>query len=496
MEARSIMFVGGCDMKTDPDTASASSASSPLLPTGTMLKHFRVEGLLGEGGMGRVYRAYDSRLHRPVAVKLLSHELTSDIERKQRFFQEARAAARISHPAVAQIFDADEVDGVTFIVMELVEGKTVRQLIESRELDLLGAIDIAIQVADGLAKAHELGIVHRDIKPANLMRTVDGHVKILDFGLAKLLQQTTLAGPEGTQRLVSVQFAPTGANIVMGTPAYMSPEQVRGLPVEARTDIFALGVLLFEMATGQSPFQRANSMDALHAAAFEETPPMNSIRPHIPAELQRIVSRCLRKQAEERYPNARILGEELRRIRRDTETGLAQATPWREHLVNLWTELQELPPSRYGWYAFGLSAVLVAFYFSLAKVGIGGLISLAMVSLFLFRRIRNNSERVQEMFVKNVSKIPEVRLITFRARQVSVVVERPAAQLYDRINGHLRTCNRKLFFGPPMTVAILHELSSDQTRTMLTSPGVEYVRADVVEPGKIPNQPAPPAVVI
>jgi serine/threonine protein kinase len=468
-------------MNSEPNTAPDTKAILPQLTTGQMLKHFRVEGLLGEGGMGLVYRAYDSRLHRPVAIKVLSHELTSDAERKQRFLQEARAAARISDPAVAQVFDADEVDGVTFMVMELVEGKTVRQLIESHELDLLGAMDIAIQVADGLAKAHELGIIHRDIKPANVMRTMDGHVKILDFGLAKLLSPGAVAGPHGTQSLSQTQVARTSSNIVMGTPAYMSPEQVRGLPVDARTDIFALGVLLFEMVTGQSPFQRTNSVEALHAAAFEETPLMNSIRPHVPDELQRIASRCLRKQPEDRYPNARLLGDDLRRIRRDTEAGLVQRTSWQQYLLNKWAELRELPPSRFGWYAFGVGCLLIALYFSMAKIGTGGVVSLAIVGLFLYRRVRNRSEQVQEIFVRDVSKIPEVRLIVSQDNQVSVVVDRPTAQLYERINDHLRSCNRKRYFGPPMTLSILQELSAERTRTMLANPGVQFVRQDVVD---------------
>ena len=182
---------------------STSKVTPPAVPASQMLRQFRLEGQLGAGGMGVVHRAYDTRLHRPVAVKLLSPELTADYERKQRFLQEARAAARISHPAVAQIFDADEEGGVTFIVMELVEGRTVGQLIEGGDLDLLGTIDIATQVAEGLAKAHELGIVHRDIKPANVMRTRDGHVKILDFGLAKLLDPEiglARAGPSNSIR--------------------------------------------------------------------------------------------------------------------------------------------------------------------------------------------------------------------------------------------------------------------------------------------------------
>jgi serine/threonine protein kinase len=470
-------------MNSEPNKAPDTKAASPALGAGHKLKHFQLEGLLGEGGMGVVYRAYDSRLHRPVAVKVLAHDLTADPTRKQRFVQEARAAARISHPAVAQIFDADDAEGVTFIVMELVEGKTVHQLIANRELDLLGALDIAIHVADGLAKAHELGIVHRDIKPANVMRTVDGHVKILDFGLAKLLSSSSTAELERANGLVTTQLEPTRSSIVMGTPAYMSPEQVRGLPVDARTDIFALGVLLFEMATGQSPFQRPHAMAALHAAGYEEAPPMNSIRPHVPEELQRIVTRCLKKQPAERYPNARLLGEELRRTRRDTEAGQVQKTSWRKYLMNKWAELRDLPPSKSRWYALGLAGLLVALYFSVARIGTGGLVFLTLVGLYIYRRIRNAPDRALETFVRKVAAIPEVRLIVSQDRQVRVVVDQPAAQLYERINARLRSCNRKLFFGLPMALSILHDLSPEQSRSLLAGPGVQYVRADVVEPG-------------
>jgi serine/threonine protein kinase len=172
-------------MNSGADSTSKTKVLPPGLAVGQVLKQFRLEQVLGEGGMGVVYRALDTQLCRPVAIKVLPSVLTSDAERKLRFLQEARAAARINHPAIAQIFSVDEHEGTTFIVMELVEGKTVRELILRRELDLLGAVEIAIQIADGLAKAHELGIVHRDIKPANVMLTSQGHVKILDFGLAK-----------------------------------------------------------------------------------------------------------------------------------------------------------------------------------------------------------------------------------------------------------------------------------------------------------------------
>ncbi|MEO8429391.1 MAG: serine/threonine-protein kinase [Verrucomicrobiota bacterium] len=466
------------------DNSTNTSSTKLILPrslAGTSLKHFRLEGLLGEGGMGLVYRAHDSRLHRAVAVKLLSSELISDADRKQRFLQEARAAARISHPAVAQIYDADEQDGVTFIVMELVEGKTVRELIRSKELDLLGAIDIGLQVAEGLAKAHELGIVHRDVKPANVMRTKDGHVKILDFGLAKLLDDRVGARPSGDKDSDSSQVSKTQSGMLMGTPAYMSPEQARAVPVDFRADIFSVGALLFEMATGQSPFQRDNFMDTLHAVAFDVTPSMNGAGVHVPPEVERIVSRCLQKRPEDRYPSARMLADELRRVRRDTETGLAQKTSWRQRIIEVWEQMRQQPPSRSAWFAAGAIGLGLALYFSVSKIGLGGMVFLGFGGLFFYRHIRDRPHRIQEQFVRRISKIPEVRLIAIQDHQLTVVVDHPVAQLYGRINGHLRSCNRKLYFGEPMTVSVLHELGPGQILKILRSPGVQYVREDVVQ---------------
>jgi hypothetical protein len=465
-------------MNADANRQSEQVEPKPPL-TGQMLRHFRLEGLLGEGGMGRVYRAYDTRLHRPVAVKLLPAELISDPERRQRFLQEARTAARITHPAIAQIHSVEEEDGVTFLVMELVEGKTVRELIQNRELDLLGAIDIALHVAEGLAKAHELGIVHRDIKPANVMLTPEGHVKILDFGLAKLLDSGSGPGPGGTVRLDQAQAAHTQSGMVLGTPAYMSPEQVRGVPVDFRADLFSLGVLLFEMATGQSPFQRENYVDSLHAVAFDETPPMDSVRAHIPGELQRIVSRCLRKRPEDRYPNARLLAEDLRVLRRETEAGRVHQTSWQQRLAETWEQLRHQPPSRYVWFAAGVAGLGLALYLSRSGITPAWLF-LALAGLYLYRHIRNGPHRVQELFVRRVSKIPEVRLIAFHDRQFTVVVDRPVAQLYGRISTHLRKCNRKLYFGQPMTVSILHDVSAEQIHNLLAGPGVQYVREDAI----------------
>jgi len=466
------------------NNGSTTKTILPRLSPGQTLKHFRLESLLGEGGMGLVYRAYDTRLHRPVAVKVLSPELTSNPERKQRLLQEALAAARISHPAIAQIFYVDEEAGATFIVMELVEGKTVRDLVQNRELDLLGAIDIALQVAEGLAKAHERGIVHRDIKPANVMLTPDGHVKLLDFGLAKWLDHGPGQGPAGTLPSDQPQIASTQSGVVLGTPAYMSPEQVRGAPVDSRSDLFSLGVLLFEMATGQSPFRRENFVDSLHAVAFDETPPMNSIRPPIPDELQRIITRCLKKRVEDRYSSARLLAEDLRLLRRHTEAGVEHPTSWRQRLVDAWEQLRQHPPSWYAWFVAGAGGLGLTLYLSILQIGLGGVVFLVLTGFFLYRHARNRPHRIQELFVRRVSKIPEVRLIAFHDGQATVVVDRPVAQLYGRINGQLRNCNRKLYSGQPMTVSILHEVPTEQLHKMLASPGVQYVRADATEKGQ------------
>ncbi len=450
----------------------------PRLCVGQRLKHFQLETMIGEGGMGVVYRALDEQLCRPVAVKVLPPELTSDPERKQRFMQEARAAARISHPAIAQIYYVDEQEGTAFIVMELVDGKTVRDLIEAHELDLLGVIDIGIQAADGLAKAHELGIVHRDIKPANVMVTRDGHVKILDFGLAKLLpgdlKKSAGARPPTEQLAQS-----TLPGVVMGTAAYMSPEQVRGAAVDGRADIFSLGVLLYEMASGHSPFQRDSFVDSMHAVAYSEVAPLGNLQAPLPDELQRIVARCLRKEPDERYPNAQLLARDLRVLRRNTESGVALKTSWHLRMTDALDRLRQVSPAAYGRVGVILAAIGFVFYLSFARIGTAGIILLLGGGLYFYRLIRNRPQRMQAWFVRRMAKIPEVLVVAFQQGQFTVVVERPAAQLYRRINHHLASCNRKLFFGDPMTVSILHDLAAEKFQELLQGPGVQYVRHDV-----------------
>jgi hypothetical protein len=451
---------------------------------GQSLKHYRIDATLGQGGMGVVYRAHDLKLQRPVAIKVLAPELVKDEERRKRFFQEARAAARITHPAIAQIYDVDEVDGIIFIAMELVEGATVRDLIRRRELDLLGSMDVAIQVGEGLARAHEAGIVHRDIKPANIILTPDGHAKILDFGLAKLVDPgSPEAGGEGMSMLSTVTQTRVGT--LMGTAAYMSPEQVKGLPVDHRCDLFSLGVTLFEMATWELPFQRGTMMETLHAVAFDETPSIHSVRPNLPLELQQIISRCLRKRPEDRYPDARTLIQELRALRRDTEAGRATTFSLRQRVLEALRQLPQLAPRQYGWAAGAVIALALTLYLVVTNVSMGSVVWFSIVALLIYRHVRNRPQRMLEQFVRKLRNVPEIRMITVQERRITVVVDRAVGQLYGRINTQLSGCNRKLFFGEPFSVNIRHDLTPPETRTLLTSTGVHFVRDDVTVPAAI-----------
>ncbi len=443
---------------------------------GRTLKHFTIEETLGQGGMGVVYRARDTKLQRPVALKVMSPQITADPEKRKRFFQEARAAARITHPAIAQVYDVDEAEGTIFIAMELVEGKTVRSLIQNKELDLLGSIDITIQVAEGLAKAHASGIVHRDIKPANVILTKEGHAKILDFGLAKLMDTVAASHePDGGLAQVST-LTQTEIGTVMGTAAYMSPEQVKGSPIDFRSDIFSLGVMLFEMATWELPFRRASLLETMHAVAFDETPSIHAHRSNLPPNLQRIVSRCLRKRPEDRYPDATALVNDLRLLRRDTESGHLRALSLRDRLNDALDQARHLQPKQYAWLVFGVLGLVLLVYLAFSGVSSGQLLFYSVAGLFIYRYCRNRPQRLREGLVGKISHLPEVHLITSSEQTVTVVVDRPAAQLYGRINQYTNNCNKSLFFGAPLSVVIRHQVDAEELRKLMSSPNVHYVR--------------------
>jgi non-specific serine/threonine protein kinase len=276
---------------------------------------FEVLGRLGAGGMGEVYLARDPRLGRRVALKVLPPELAQDAERVRRFEQEARAASALNHPNVCTIHDIGETeDGRTFIAMEHVQGQTLRQRLASGPLPVAGALSAARQAAEALAAAHRAGIVHRDIKPENLMLREDGYLKVLDFGLAKLLE-----APDGAAAEPGPAQTVTGA--VMGTVRYMSPEQARGLPVDARTDVWALGAVLYELLSGRPAFAGATAGDLIAAILLTEPAPLSARGAEVPAELERVVGRALRKAAEERYASGGELARELKQLEQALKHG-------------------------------------------------------------------------------------------------------------------------------------------------------------------------------
>jgi predicted Ser/Thr protein kinase len=454
---------------------------------GRTLKHYAVESLLGKGGMGTVYRARDTRLQRPVALKLLAADLTSDGDRRRRFLQEARSAAQISHPAVAQIYDVDEADGVTFIAMELVEGDTVRRLIQQKDLDLLGALEVGIQVGEGLARAHELGIVHRDIKSENIMVTRDGHAKILDFGLAKLdplRNQESGAGRSAEEHMsqLATMAGGTQTGMVVGTVSYMSPEQARGRQVDHRSDVFSLGVTLYEMATGQLPFSGDSPLDTMHAIAFEETRPITVLRQNLPPDLQRIISRCLRKRPEDRYQDVRTLVTELKSLKKDMDSGVTRAVPIAERFRLGLESLREIRAPKMLWIgAVGIIGVALGALLFTGKMELVPMLGLAVFALWLYRRYRIRGRRLMKRYAMKISKMPEVRLVAFQQNRATVVVDRMQAKVYMRANSLMESVNRKLFHGRPFLLSVRDDLTAEEFRRMLQEPGVLYVRDDVFE---------------
>jgi len=293
---------------------------------GRTVGHYSIISLLGKGGMGEVYRARDLRLERDVALKVLPPELAGDPDRLARFEREARTLAGLNHPHVVHVYSVEEGDGIRFFTMELVEGRGLDTLLAAGGLPRDEVLKIGIAVADALAAAHDKGVVHRDLKPANVMITGEGRVKVLDFGLAKPPARPA-AEDDVTQALLTTQ-----AGSLLGTVPYMSPEQLRGGDVDHRSDIFALGVLLYEMAAGRRPFEGPSRADVTSAILREAPVPITDVNPGLPSDLERIVTRCLEKNPDDRYHAAADIRNELRSLRRDMEpasrmSGKGRASP-------------------------------------------------------------------------------------------------------------------------------------------------------------------------
>jgi serine/threonine protein kinase/tetratricopeptide (TPR) repeat protein len=274
---------------------------------GTSLSHYRITAALGAGGMGEVYRATDTKLGREVAIKVLPAGLAGDPDRLARFEREARAIAALNHPQIVTIYSVEEADGVHFLTMELVEGQPLDRVIPAGGMPVERLLEIGAALAEALAAAHEKGIVHRDLKPGNVMLTDSGRLKVLDFGLAKV----AAAARPGESSTELPTEARTSEGVVMGTAPYMSPEQAAGRDVDHRSDIFSLGVMLFELATGARPFQGASNVELLSSILKDPTPDLARVKPGLPPHLSRLIARCLEKAPADRYPTARAVLEEL-----------------------------------------------------------------------------------------------------------------------------------------------------------------------------------------
>jgi len=274
---------------------------------GVRLGPYEIVAAIGAGGMGEVYRARDTRLGRDVAIKVLPSEFAADPDRLRRFEQEARAASALNHPNIVVVHDVGSHEGTPYLVEELLEGESLRERLRGGALPARKALELAGQVASGLAAAHERGIVHRDLKPENLFVTKDGHVKILDFGVAKLQP----APRERTGEAAATVVDTTQPGEVIGTVAYMSPEQVRGQPVDHRSDLFSLGVVLYEMVTGRRAFARDTAADTMSAILKEEPADPSSPAGSVPPALSRAIAHCLEKRPEERFQSARDLAFDL-----------------------------------------------------------------------------------------------------------------------------------------------------------------------------------------
>jgi serine/threonine protein kinase/Tfp pilus assembly protein PilF len=360
---------------------------------GKTISHYKILEKLGEGGMGVVYKAEDLKLKRTVALKFLPPELTRDPEAKERFIQEAQAASALDHPNICTIHEIDETeDGQMFIVMACYEGETLKKKVISNQLSVDSAIDFAIQIAQGLAKAHEHGITHRDIKPANVMITKDGVVKILDFGLAKLAGQTGL----------------TRAGTTLGTVAYMSPEQAQGEVVDQRTDIWSLGVVLYEMLTGQLPFKGEYEQAVIYSILNEIPESIINLNSAVPIELERSVNLCLAKNAADRYQQTTDLLADLRSLKSQLESGVSHRPRF------------QIPPARrtllYVFSAVLVVLVLLAGYFLFRPKAVS--VDRKSIAVLPFTNLSESkedeffSDGITEDILTQLSKIADLRVIS------------------------------------------------------------------------------------
>jgi len=363
---------------------------------GGTISHYRIVGKLGKGGMGVVYKAKDTRLDREVALKFLSDGMAQDQQALERFRREAKAASALNHPNICTVYDIGEESGKAFIVMEYLDGAALKDLIGGHPMELDRLLEISCEIADALGAAHVKNIIHRDIKPANIFMSEHGHAKVLDFGLAKI------AVP-GTKESEFKTLTGTQTGIVMGTLPYMSPEQLHGRQVDHRTDIYSLGAVLYEMATGQGPFVGDTTAELISSILRDTPKPVSGLRADLPMALERIIERCLAKQPAERYASVRELRGALELLRREMSSGsqsvsVPDASEGASIAVLPFTNISAHPENEF--FAEGITEEVIN-----ALTQIKGLRVAARTSALTFKRMHVDRRIVGERFnVKTVLK--------------------------------------------------------------------------------------------
>jgi serine/threonine-protein kinase len=404
----------------------ADESSAMSLATGSRLGPYEILDLLGAGGMGEVYRARDTRLDRQVAIKVLPPEFAANTERRARFTREAKTLSQINHPHICALYDVGEQDGTAFLVMEYLDGETLAQRLAKGPLPLPQVFAVARQTAAALEAAHKHAIIHRDLKPGNIMLTASG-VKLLDFGLAKPLWSADEADADASTTSAGLI---TGAGTALGTLRYMSPEQVKGQPLDARTDVFSLAVVLYEMTTGRRPFLGASSTAVLAAILQEMPPPVTALDPTLPPELDRIIRRGLAKDPDRRYQTSRDLLNDVEELEQTLNAGHGDAT------TRSWSGARPVPRRASAWLVVVLAAALVATIVTVALLSRRGVPvdrrSIAVLPLKNLSADPENeyfSDGITEDIIAQLSKLGDVRVIAATSMQRYKNSDKPVSQI-------------------------------------------------------------------
>src|SRR5215471_558147 len=407
---RAENFIEVPAFKAAPEFVPNDSADALV---GKLIGHYRIESLIGVGGMGEVYLARDERLGRKAALKLLPDSLTADETQLGRFKNEARTASALNHPNILTVYEIGAEGDVQFIATEFIEGVTLRAALASGRMSAQRALEIAVQVASALAAAHDAGVVHRDIKPENIMLRPDGYAKVLDFGIAKLTEQRSASDGHTVETTALLQTRP---GLVLGTAHYMSPEQARGQKVDARSDIWSLGVVLYEIVTGNPPFRGETPSDCIAAILTAEPAPLSSVSPDVPSKLESIIQKALRKNSDERYQTIKEMLAELRALKTklEAEGSLSQTKSARDSNVS---EVKR--PKRallVTLVATVLAAVAVACFFFLgARASSANEKSIAVLPFENLSEDKSNAyfaDGIQDEILTRLSKIADLKVIS------------------------------------------------------------------------------------